>query len=421
MDNYSTNKTIFGLELSSNLLDKKIELLQVALVSPIVSEDLFQVLCQKLANDELTEDKILKNIKTLKNNTTLCGEQLNLVINRINSYIETHQVSCEEIKTLLDIKPELLEVFAHKTIKTAKDIFTLLKRNIFGQDQALQSLSIFFHQWLSFWNSSKPNALQPPQKSKIVIGGTGTGKTFIISEIHKILNLEIIRIDASSLVQSGYVGSNISTDIISGMINKGYMTNPNKKFLVFIDEFDKLAKQNGEIKGKSVLFELLNILESNTLKGQNSYEKNASQSEVSLLNVVFVFAGAFEGMKSIKNKTGIGFSNSNEVHDSIKFNSEDLINYGIPREVIGRISSPVELNKINTDTLEEILYNSCKGIKYFENFFNREKIQFDLENYKSDLNQIIQDAYMKNLGTRGLFASLSEYFDQQLINLHFNQ
>lgn len=413
--------TTFGLQLkNTNLIHQKIELVKIAITSPFVSEDIFEILCKKLENDELTEEKILKNIQTLRNEETLTGEELDIIAKRIDVFMLKHQITNEELKSLFEIKPELIPLIGHKTIKCSKDIFNLLKINVYGQNEASISLSVFCYQWLSYWNSldNNVNAIEPPQKAKILIGGTGSGKTFIINEIAKILNLEIIRIDATSLVTTGYVGSNISTEIISGMISKGIALNANKKFIILIDEFDKLAKQNAEIKGKSILFELLTILESKFIKGQNSYKKDASQSEVSMQNVIFVFAGAFEGMISKQNVQQIGFkSNFNTTFS--KFNTEDIISYGIPREVMGRISTPIELNQITIETLNDILFNSPKGLKYYKSYFQRENILYEESDYNDDLFEIIKESLAKNLGTRGLFASLSEYFEQVIINLEY--
>jgi len=275
---------------------------------------------------------------------------------------------------------------------------------------------VFFYQWLSYWNAKTNNiyAIAPPQKAKIVIGGTGCGKTFIINEIAKLLQCEVIRIDSATLVQTGYVGSNLSTDIISGMIDKGCLISENKKFLIFIDEFDKLAQQNGDIKGKTVLYELLTILESKNIKGQNSYEKNAGQSEISIENVLFVFAGAFEGLiDPTKNPVGYKVENSN---CETKITTEDIIQYGIPREVMGRISAPIQLNKTSKETLKNILLHSVQGIKYYKSFFERENIDFDFENCQQLFSTLVDDAYNQNLGGRALFSSLADYFENLIIN-----
>jgi len=114
-------------------------------------------------------------------------------------------------------------------------------------------------------------------------------------------------------------------------------------------------------------------------------------------------------------KKSVGF-NAKSASGTPKRTTEDIIQYGIPREVMGRISAPIQLNKTSKETLMNILLHSDQGIKYYKSFFEREDIVFDFENCHQLFSALVDDAYTKNLGARGLFSSTADYFETLIIN-----
>ena len=418
--------TAFGLKFKDDqFIDKKIEMLRAALTTPSISEKMFNNLYRKLTQNEYDISEVLHNIKVLEvASTPLTGDKLCTVVNRIQRFMNKHLLKHEELKTLIKSRSELIEVFGYKTVKNSRDFYDYLCNTVYGQEHALKKLCLWMFQWNSFWNRTEQNEDQiapPPCNAKLLVGGTGTGKTFMTEQIAKITNTKLIRIDAASLVCTGYVGKNIGTEIVSGMVANGYQENENLRFIVFIDEFDKLTHSSSDIKGHAVLNEILCILDSKTISGTNSYEKNADSIKVSLKTVVFVFAGSFGKLTQKQNNEFTGFNSSQKSINSLQtLDSESIIKYGIPREIMSRLSTPIFLNNTTIDSLTTILYESPQGLKYFESLFEAEKIPLCVKDFEPELKIITQKAFDMKLGNRAIFQLVNDFFDNKILELEYS-
>ncbi|MBK7233574.1 MAG: AAA family ATPase [Saprospiraceae bacterium] len=300
-------------------------------------------------------------------------------------------------------KSEAFEAAISKTVQNPYILNHRVSKSVRGQEELVQLLSDYFYQWQLFW---KGRLKSKPASIPLLIGGTGTGKTFTISRFANVMDAGIINIDSSKLVTEGYIGPNISTELISQYNN--LPPERKDKVVVFIDEVDKLSKhyvRDADVKGNNVLFELLTILEGDKVSGRINYNKHSDNTSIDSSSFCFVFAGAFTGLEKGGQvvRKQIGFNTTlacDEMHlpsnDTIL---DDVIEYGMPIEIVGRIGWVLKLKPISAEIYKDILlHSSSSPLLYYKELFDIHGIDLQLDD--EDINKIIASAISKNVGVR---------------------
>lgn len=419
----NSNKSItkvFGLKVADPTFLEEIKTtIAFGILSPIFSlEKIMNVIEIIENNDRLEYDEISVYKKMMENS---CNEftgnsfQINFIKNKIENWEKKYfRFTDDEIIFIFTKRPEFFRFFSNRILRTPKMIAKKLSTVIIGQEKPLMEFSNFIYQWIKYWQW-KENGLNclKPMSAKMIIGGSGSGKTYTINKIAQILDCEVISIDASKLVTQGYVGEHFTTGIITQYNN----LTRKKRIIVHIDEFDKLAdKYQGSlsVKGRAVLNEMLKVLESNEISGLGNYRNDSDVENIDSSNFCYILSGAFEGIKDISIPTiGFGTETTNSAQE-ITLN--DLIDYGLPKEILGRISSGVIVfNDVNREMLKNILYSEeSTPLKYYLEFFKRHNKEIDVEEH---IDEIIDKAMEMNVGVRGLFQSLENYFNTILQEL----
>lgn len=312
------------------------------------------------------------------------------------------------------------ECFIPKTIKQNLDDW------IIGQDNAKTILSTALYNHYKRINQYVDNDEDIIEKSNIIlVGSTGSGKTSTVKALAKQLELPLTIEDATSFSATGYVGGDVE-DILKRLLD---MTNGDlelaQKGIVLIDEGDKIRKKGAassgqkDVNGESVQQRLLKLVEGGIY--EIKYKKKTMKFDTT--NVLFILGGAFEGIEKIiqkrldiKNKTSyIGFTGQNKKSENeqlyneliVQVRHEDLHNYGMTPELLGRFPVLTALQELSEDTLVKILTEPKNAlVKQYTNLFKQDNVE--LRFTKEALYKIAKEAKERKIGARALRSIMEE-------------
>jgi len=306
-----------------------------------------------------------------------------------------------------------------------KEIFDHLDEFVIGQDHAKKVISV------AAYNHSKRVRSGSAKKSNILmLGPTGSGKTYMVDMLSKFLDVPFTIADANSITQSGYVGGDVE-DILENLYLKANKNlDKAQKGIVLIDEIDKIASKkefNGkrDVTGKGVQEALLKIIEG----GEFKVEVGGGQSKESILfdtnNVLFIVSGAFADIEDIvKNRSFKGdrdFFGGTSSQEKIstkdaytEVNNKDLEKFGLIPEFIGRLPVVTILNPLTEEDLVSIMKDTKDSIvDYYKNGLKEDGV--DLKITPGALSAVAKNAMDSNTGARGL----QTVFEKILLDVMF--
>ena len=321
-----------------------------------------------------------------------------------------------------------------------------LDESVINQDYAKKILSVAVtnHSKLLEYNALKKDKIGIDiEKSNILLlGKTGSGKTWIIKQIAKYLKRPCVIVDASSLTKSGFVGEDVNSIIAKLYREAGEDVSKTEQGIVYIDEIDKIAArdpenagaQGSDIGGRDVQYELLKLVEGGKVAIKTGgMLGQGSTVEIDTTNILFICGGAFTGIekkiaerlnKSIDN--GFGFTNvksENEIQDEITYNGlidnilpEDLSNFGIIPELLGRLPVICPLKELSIEDLENILtepkHATFKQLKELIGMYGVE-LEFDHDT----IHTIAKLAYDRKTGARALRSVCEALVDDKIFEI----
>lgn len=283
---------------------------------------------------------------------------------------------------------------------TPKEIEEKIKLTIKGQDEAVRKIVTALWTTINFRNMRKKNML--------IIGPTGVGKTAIFTKIKELLNIPVIIFSVPGLSQAGYRGRDTDEILKQVFVESGENIKKAETAIVILDEIDKLAtKGDGEISTAAVQNEILKIIEG-CQRYVESYNMYDAGFNIDTSKMIFIGTGAFQELFE-KEKQSIGFNG--QPTTSKKINTERLINYGLKRELIGRLPILIELNPLGKKELKEIINESDESeLKYI--IESLKTLDVEIENLEEVIDLVVEDSLNKKIGARGLILTLNNIFQE---------
>lgn len=319
--------------------------------------------------------------------------------------------------------------------KIPKDIKNYLDQYVIGQEDAKKKLSTVVYNHYKRINQHIIDDVEIEKTNLLVLGPSGNGKTFLIKNIAKYLDVPMAICDCTSITQAGYVGEDIESVITRLLQNCDYNIEKAEKGIICLDEIDKIAKKGNnpsitrDVSGEGVQQGLLKLLEGSVVnvmpKGGRKHPE-APMIQVNTKNILFILCGAFVGIDKIIEKRlnthSLGFEtvkNKKEIDTEhiLKYvNTEDLENYGLIPELIGRVPIITYLNKLTKEDFKRILTEPKNAIiKQYKRLFELDEINLIIDDNVYDY--LTECAYKNNLGARSIRTIVETLLSDDMYNL----
>ena len=313
-----------------------------------------------------------------------------------------------------------------KDIPAPHQIKAMLDEYVIGQDYAKKVMSVAVYNHYKRVVTNTMDEIEIDKPNMMMIGPTGSGKTYLVKTLARLLKVPLAITDATSLTEAGYIGDDVESVLSKLLQAADNDVDRAEHGIVFIDEIDKIAKKQNtnsrDVSGESVQQGLLKLLEGAEVEvpvGATSKNAMVPLTTINTRNILFICGGAFprlEGIikKRLMKKTSIGFGADlkdhfdNEENIISKVTNDDLREYGMIPEFIGRLPMVFTLDGLTKEMLVKILKEPKNAIlKQYQKLLELDEVKLEFD--EGALEAIAEQALKKKTGARALRAIIEKF------------
>ena len=407
------------------------------------NKDGYEKICYLCHRPESKVDKMI----TIPNNITICSDCMQKTFDQIgmqgtpmfpgmdiinlgsmgmeapDEFQEKHKVKTKKKKKKETPALDLNRLPAPHVIKGNLDEYVM------GQERAKKILAVgvynHYKRVLAEEQETDPD-VQIEKSNMLLLGPTGSGKTFMVKTLAHLLQVPLAITDATALTEAGYIGDDVESVISKLLANADNDVELAEKGIVYIDEIDKIAKKQNattrDVSGESVQQALLKLLEGADVEvpvGATNKNAMVPMTTVNTSHILFICGGAFPGLEDIIKKRltkqgtmGFGSDLRDKYDDDknifAKVETEDIREYGLIPEFIGRLPIVFSLEAMDEDLLVKVLTEPRNAIvKQYQKLFRMDEV--DLEFEEEALRAVAKKAAAKKTGARALRSIIEEF------------